>query len=83
MFAVGSNNKRLPLPHNSPLNSLIEDCWQADPEARPSFDEIYERLKKLQRPINNNFEEGPPSPGVTMPDLSLTASTSDAALSET
>jgi len=83
VFAVGSNNKRLPLPHNSPLNSLIEDCWQADPEARPSFDEIYERLKKLQRPINNNFEEGPPSPGVTMPDLSLTASTSDAALSET
>eukprot|EP00193_Tetraselmis_chui_P020973 CAMPEP_0177795104 /NCGR_PEP_ID=MMETSP0491_2-20121128/26032_1 /TAXON_ID=63592 /ORGANISM="Tetraselmis chuii, Strain PLY429" /LENGTH=866 /DNA_ID=CAMNT_0019317867 /DNA_START=27 /DNA_END=2627 /DNA_ORIENTATION=- len=63
VFAVGSINKRLPLPFDTPLNSLIEDCWLGDPEARPSFEHIYERLKQLQRPINNNFEEDAPAGG--------------------
>lgn len=44
------------MPEETPLNSLIEDCWAALPSHRPSFDEIYERLRVLQRPINQNFE---------------------------
>jgi len=56
VYLVGSNNQRLPLPHDTPLNGLIEECWQTNPNDRPSFEEVYERLKLLQRPIKSNFE---------------------------
>jgi serine/threonine protein kinase len=26
---------------------LIEDCWQTDPNKRPSFEEIYQRIKEV------------------------------------
>nr|KAJ3417961.1 hypothetical protein HK105_000548 [Polyrhizophydium stewartii] len=36
-------------PHGLPeaLWQIIEDCWQQDPAARPSFSQVVERLEKL------------------------------------
>eukprot|EP01116_Phalansterium_solitarium_P003438 TRINITY_DN14262_c0_g1_i1.p1 TRINITY_DN14262_c0_g1~~TRINITY_DN14262_c0_g1_i1.p1 ORF type:complete len:692 (-),score=238.55 TRINITY_DN14262_c0_g1_i1:205-2280(-) len=39
---------RLPLPPNNPLNGLIALCWDGDPDARPTFAEIYEELTKIK-----------------------------------
>lgn len=33
------------------LQNLIEECWSADPYARPTFDEIINRLKRLNRDV--------------------------------
>ena len=48
VYLVGSNNQRPPLSYDTPLNGLIEECWQTNPDERPSFEEVYERLKQLQ-----------------------------------
>lgn len=29
------------------LRRLVDDCWAADPEARPSFEDVVTRLEKL------------------------------------
>ena len=60
VFLVGNNDQRLPLSEETPLNGLINDCWASNPADRPSFEQIYERLKGLQQPINSNFEEDTP-----------------------
>lgn len=49
VFAVGTQGLR---PDTSPdwpeeWVSLITDCWQEDPELRPTFEEILERLERL------------------------------------
>ena len=33
-------------------SQLIEDCWQKDPEARPSFDTILQRIKCIEKELN-------------------------------
>ncbi|XP_020240831.1 probable serine/threonine-protein kinase DDB_G0272254 [Asparagus officinalis] len=49
--AVGFMNKRLELPRDLDPKwvSIIESCWHSDPQCRPSFQEILERFKDLQR----------------------------------
>ncbi|KAL5996459.1 hypothetical protein ACLOJK_026538 [Asimina triloba] len=49
--AVGFMNQRLELPADlDPLwVSIIESCWHSEPQCRPSFQELLERLKELQR----------------------------------
>jgi len=58
--SVVRKDQRLQLSEESPLNGLINDCWESNPADRPSFEQIYERLKGLQQPINTNFEEDTP-----------------------
>ncbi|XP_010024797.2 LOW QUALITY PROTEIN: dual specificity protein kinase splA [Eucalyptus grandis] len=49
--AVGFMNQRLDIPHDvdPQWTSIIESCWHSDPKCRPTFQEILERLKDLQR----------------------------------
>ena len=41
------NGQRPPISKMAPksLQTLIKDCWQADKDARPSFDDIIERMR--------------------------------------
>jgi len=39
----------------SPLSPLIRDCWSANPDERPSFDIIAERLQGLLNKVKNAF----------------------------
>lgn len=45
---VHTHKKRLPIPDSCPewYATLIKDCWDQDPDARPSFAEIIKRLKR-------------------------------------
>ncbi|MCD7464220.1 hypothetical protein HAX54_052311 [Datura stramonium] len=49
--AVGFMNQRLDIPKDvhPQLASIIESCWLSDPQCRPSFQELVEKLKDLQR----------------------------------
>jgi sterile alpha motif and leucine zipper-containing kinase AZK len=46
---VAFNGMRLAIPEDveEGLASLMVDCWEEDPQARPTFDEIKERLKPM------------------------------------
>lgn len=49
--AVGFMNQRLEIPKDTDLQwvSIIESCWHSEPELRPTFQELLERFKDLQR----------------------------------
>ncbi|TVU23497.1 hypothetical protein EJB05_25868 [Eragrostis curvula] len=49
--AVGFMDQRLDIPSNIDPQwaSLIENCWDSDPRQRPSFLEIMDRLKEMQK----------------------------------
>ncbi|KAG8048968.1 hypothetical protein GUJ93_ZPchr0009g802 [Zizania palustris] len=49
--AVGFMNHRLEIPSETDpqWTSLILSCWESDPQRRPSFQELLERLRELQR----------------------------------
>ncbi|ONK78744.1 uncharacterized protein A4U43_C02F21970 [Asparagus officinalis] len=49
--AVGFMNQRLELPKDLDPQwvSIIESCWHSDPQLRPSFQELLEQFKDLQR----------------------------------
>ncbi|KAI3895496.1 hypothetical protein MKX03_035463, partial [Papaver bracteatum] len=49
--AVGFMNQRLDIPKEMDPGwvSIIESCWQSDPKHRPTFGELLEKLKRLQR----------------------------------
>ncbi|XP_026665790.1 probable serine/threonine-protein kinase SIS8 isoform X2 [Phoenix dactylifera] len=49
--AVGFMNQRLELPKDLDPQwvSIIESCWHSEPNLRPSFQELLERFKDLQR----------------------------------
>lgn len=49
--AVGFMNQRLELPKDLDprMVSIIESCWLIDPQRRPSFQELLERLKDMMR----------------------------------
>jgi len=40
----------------------MQDCWNQDPEKRPTFKEIYEQLNSIQR-VNTAQNEEPQVPG--------------------
>ncbi|GJN05125.1 hypothetical protein PR202_ga22730 [Eleusine coracana subsp. coracana] len=44
-------DQRLEIPSNVDPQwaSLIENCWDSDPRQRPSFLEIMERLREMQK----------------------------------
>jgi len=51
--AVGFQHRRLDIPEfvDPGIADIIRKCWQTDPRLRPSFGEIMDSLKQLQKPI--------------------------------
>ncbi|KAL0368165.1 UNVERIFIED_CONTAM: Serine/threonine-protein kinase EDR1 [Sesamum calycinum] len=49
--AVGFMNQRLEIPKDVEPEwaSIIESCWHSEPQSRPSFQELMEKLKDMQR----------------------------------
>ncbi|CAN0855386.1 Serine/threonine-protein kinase EDR1 [Linum grandiflorum] len=51
--AVGFMNQRLEIPKDVDPRwvSIIESCWRSDPSTRPSFQELLDKLRDLQRQL--------------------------------
>jgi abelson tyrosine-protein kinase 1 len=51
IYTVGVEQKRPALPEGVPdkMWKLMEACWAHDPEARPKFDEVRDRLEVISR----------------------------------
>ncbi|KAH7676404.1 Non-specific serine/threonine protein kinase protein, partial [Dioscorea alata] len=49
--AVGFMNQRLEMPKDldPKWESIIKSCWHSDPYCRPSFEELLEKIKELQK----------------------------------
>ncbi|KAM0968173.1 hypothetical protein FF1_016628 [Malus domestica] len=49
--AVGFQNRRLEIPEeiDPVVAEIIRDCWQTEPNLRPSFSQLMVRLRRLQR----------------------------------
>ncbi|KAI3459212.1 hypothetical protein Pfo_015875 [Paulownia fortunei] len=58
--AVGFMNQRLEIPKNVEPQwaSIIESCWHSEPQCRPSFQELLEKLKDMQRQYAIQFQAG-------------------------
>ncbi|KHN02891.1 Serine/threonine-protein kinase CTR1 [Glycine soja] len=56
--AVGFMNQRLEIPKNVDPRwaSIIESCWHSDPACRPTFPELLERLRDLQKQYAIQFQ---------------------------
>ncbi|VYS56539.1 unnamed protein product [Arabidopsis thaliana] len=56
--AVGFMNQRLEIPKDIDPDwiSLIESCWHRDAKLRPTFQELMERLRDLQRKYTIQFQ---------------------------
>ncbi|XP_037407899.1 serine/threonine-protein kinase PAK 3-like isoform X2 [Triticum dicoccoides] len=52
--AVGFMDYRLEIPRDVDPQwaSMIQSCWDSDPQLRPSFQELLERLRELQKQYN-------------------------------
>ncbi|TVU30622.1 hypothetical protein EJB05_22253, partial [Eragrostis curvula] len=57
--AVGFQDRRLDIPKEiDPLVAkIIRDCWQKDPNLRPSFGQLTNYLKTLQRLVVPSHQE--------------------------
>ncbi|XP_057502158.1 serine/threonine-protein kinase EDR1-like isoform X2 [Actinidia eriantha] len=69
--AVGFQNRRLDIPKEvDPLVArIIWECWQTDPNLRPSFAQLADALKPLQRLVipSHHDQQSPPLPqGITV-----------------
>ncbi|XP_059632809.1 uncharacterized protein LOC132275359 [Cornus florida] len=56
--AVGFMNQRLDIPEDLDPQwaSIIESCWNSEPQCRPTFQELLEKLKDLQRQYTIQFQ---------------------------
>ncbi|KAJ1395280.1 Serine-threonine/tyrosine-protein kinase, catalytic domain [Sesbania bispinosa] len=56
--AVGFMNQRLEIPKDVDPRwaSIIESCWHSDPTLRPTFRELLERLRELQKRYAIQFQ---------------------------
>ncbi|ESQ32345.1 hypothetical protein EUTSA_v10003711mg [Eutrema salsugineum] len=56
--AVGFMNQRLEVPKDVDPQwiSLMESCWQSEPQRRPTFQEVMDRLRELQRKYTIQFQ---------------------------
>ncbi|PNY12824.1 serine/threonine-protein kinase CTR1-like protein [Trifolium pratense] len=62
--AVGFQNRRLEIPKEvDPLVArIIWECWQQDPNLRPSFAQLAAALKPLQRLVIPSYQDTVASP---------------------
>jgi serine/threonine protein kinase len=53
-YAVVNKSLRPPIPEScpAPLRHLMERCWIANPERRPSFYQIVQTLEDLEDPLS-------------------------------
>eukprot|EP00249_Psilotum_nudum_P015269 c25234_g1_i1 orf=473-2905(-) len=51
--AVGFMNRRLEIPEglDPQWSAMIADCWHSDPKLRPTFQELTDQLKEMQRQL--------------------------------
>jgi len=51
---------RLPCPKNCPkeIHQWMLDCWNQDPDSRPSFKELYDRIEKKCKEITQYKQSG-------------------------
>ncbi|XP_042492773.1 uncharacterized protein LOC122072253 [Macadamia integrifolia] len=63
--AVGFMNQQLEIPKalDPQWASIIESCWHSDPPCRPTFQELLERLKGLQRQYSIQSQLNRATPG--------------------
>ncbi|KAK8709804.1 hypothetical protein V6N13_060806 [Hibiscus sabdariffa] len=63
--AVGFMNQRLEIPKevDPRWSSIIESCWQSDPQCRSTFLELLEKLRDLQRQYTIQFQQARNSAG--------------------
>lgn len=56
--AVGFMDQRLDIPKDVDPQwiAIIESCWHSDPKCRPTFQELVERLKEMQRQYAIQFQ---------------------------
>ncbi|OAY56135.1 serine/threonine-protein kinase EDR1 isoform X2 [Manihot esculenta] len=56
--AVGFMNQRLEIPKDVDPQwaSIIESCWHSDPQCRPTFQELLEKLRDMQRQYAIQFQ---------------------------
>ncbi|KAG7589311.1 PAS fold [Arabidopsis suecica] len=56
--AVGFMNQRLEVPKDIDPQwiSLMESCWHSEPQCRPSFQELMDKLRELQRKYTVQFQ---------------------------
>ncbi|KAG7991164.1 hypothetical protein I3843_02G061600 [Carya illinoinensis] len=56
--AVGFMNQRLEIPKDADPQwaSIIESCWHRDPACRPTFQELLQKLRELQRQYALQFQ---------------------------
>ncbi|XP_039071324.1 serine/threonine-protein kinase pakF-like isoform X2 [Hibiscus syriacus] len=62
---VGFMNQRLEIPKELDPRwaSIIESCWLSDPKSRPTFRELLDKLRDLQRQGTNQFQQARYSSG--------------------
>ncbi|KAF9593490.1 hypothetical protein IFM89_023602 [Coptis chinensis] len=70
--AVGFMNQRLEIPNDVDPQwvSLIESCWHSEPQSRPTFQELLESLKDLQRQYIIQFQATRSAHGEAMQRMS-------------
>ncbi|XVF28203.1 hypothetical protein REPUB_Repub15cG0008800 [Reevesia pubescens] len=63
--AVGFMNQRLEIPKEVDPRwaSIIESCWHSDPQSRPTFQELLDKLRDLQRQYTIQFQQARNSAG--------------------
>nr|ABG54348.1 flag-tagged protein kinase domain of putative mitogen-activated protein kinase kinase kinase [synthetic construct] len=56
--AVGFMNQRLEVPKDVDPQwiALMESCWHSEPQCRPSFQELMDKLRELQRKYTIQFQ---------------------------
>ena len=87
VYAVGVQGRRLAIPEDTcppSLHSLIEACWDGDPERRPSFEEVLDilrpELQDMQRKaIESARKQREESGAVTAAAAAAAAATTTAA----
>ncbi|GMJ08367.1 hypothetical protein like AT5G49470 [Hibiscus trionum] len=57
--AVGFMNQRLEIPKEVDQRwaSIIESCWHSEPQCRPTFQELVDKLRDLQRQYTIQFQQ--------------------------
>ncbi|XP_059646278.1 uncharacterized protein LOC132291639 [Cornus florida] len=63
--AVGFMNQRLDIPKDVDPQwaSIIDSCWQSEPRCRPTFQELLEKFKDLQRQCSFQYQASRTAPG--------------------
>ncbi|KAH8955081.1 hypothetical protein BDL97_08G116200 [Sphagnum fallax] len=70
---------KLPVEINTKLSSLIKECWETDPQKRPTFESICAKLQEIKVPSYTMIgtSRGDPVPALTFSPLGKACSQND------